>query len=950
MKSNSKFRLIAGVSAVALFSTAALVAPALANSDTSTIQGKVTNAAVGARVSVVDTATNRKYETSVRADGSYILVGLRPGSYRVSVGGVAEEVTLAVGTTTIVDLSGAAGETVVVVGSRRKEVRTSEIATSVSPAQMRNLPQNDRNFLNFAALAPGLSVSPAGSNKQVQAGGVSADQVNVFINGSSLKNRVGHGGVSGQSFSKGNPFPQSAVQEFKVSTQNFKAEFEQAGSAVISAVTKSGGNEFHGGAFYELVNKDMYGQPFFERANPKPDYKRDQYGFDIGGPIIKDKLFFFVAYEGTKQNNPSRTVEFTSPAVPAAIKAANAGSFADPFQQDLIFGKLTWAVNDSNELSLSYFKREEEEFTDYGGREARSHGRNINNTIDEFALEHKYRTDKFVNEASLVYQKTDTGTPAITDGPEIVLTDGVNGPDVAALGAHFFTQTGGHEAITFKNNITFTDVEWRGRHVIKAGVKINDITLSRAENWFTNGRLYFNAATYTGFATSTPYQAQVSIAPSGLVEAQNTEIGLFIQDDWTVNDKLTLNLGIRWDYETNMMNNKYVTPAHIATALRAYTGWQAAGINPEDYISNGSDRESFKGAFQPRLGFSYDVNGDRDLVLFGGIGRYYDRTIFTAAMIEYITNNLRNEPVVATTSKDIAAIRNSLINSGQRGSVWLVPDNLKVPYTDQFNLGVRKRFGNIQSSLAFAYNRTHDVFQYVRGNRMPDGTFSPLGDGYVIDNFPAAGQLPGFNGKLNIGANGGQARYKAIYLTLEDPMTGDDKYGFTAAFTFTDAEQLGSELDADEFFAGPRQDVFGWTKTPNVDKFRFVGTGVAKGPWDTILSTTVTLGSGGPFGSIDGRGPNPPNACCIANLSGVYYPDVNIAYRTVDFRVAKDINMPNGNTLTVSGQVFNAFDWVNKNWSSWGGGANWGGGPSLQPDNSTKGPARTFQVGLAYRF
>ena len=109
-------------------------------------------------------------------------------------------------------------------------MRSATVGTSVSQQQIENLPQNDRNFLNFANLAPGVTVSAnvGENNKRIQAGGVSADNVNVYIDGSSHKNRVGFNGVAGQNFSQGNPFPQSAVQEFRVETQNFKAEYEQA--------------------------------------------------------------------------------------------------------------------------------------------------------------------------------------------------------------------------------------------------------------------------------------------------------------------------------------------------------------------------------------------------------------------------------------------------------------------------------------------------------------------------------------------------------------------------------------------------------------------------------------------------------------------------------------------------------------------------------------------------
>lgn len=943
-----------GASALAVLAvlTFGVMAGSALAADTATLQG---HAAPGATVTATDTVTGQNVTVTASADGSYIIVGLRPSTYHVTSGAAADDIMLAVGETGTLELTAAEATTVVTVkGRRNKEVRTSEIATSVSQKQMENLPQNDRNFMNFAALAPGVSVSTSTTQKQFQGGGVGPDQVNVFIDGQSFKNFSGHGGVSGQAFSRGNPFPQLAVQEFKVSSQNFKAEIEQAGSSVISAVTKSGGTEFHGDFFYEAQSKDMIGQPFFERGNPKPDYNREQYGIDIGGPIIRNKLHFYLTYEGTKQKNPGVTVT-----VPGS--AANvAGSFADPFTQDLVFGKLTWYVNDDDKVDFSIFKRDESDVRDYGGNRARESARDIRSTSEQYSVEWTHRGEGWLNEASFAYRDDATGTPQITkSGPQITLSDGTNGGEVAILGRHFFAQDSTQKLATFKDDLTFTDFEWNGRHTIKMGVKVAATELARNEDVYTQGGYWVDISggyTYTNLAAAATagrvYKGQVSLQPTGLVTAKDTMFGLYAQDDWAVDDHLTVNLGLRWDYETNMMNNKYVTPARIVTALAGYTNWTAAGINYHDYVSTGNNRKSFAGEFQPRFGLSYDVNGDRDLVFYGGWGRYYDRNAYLSASLETIVNTRQTPQKVATLTvaeTDPANLRAELAASGTLGDVWLLNNKTRVPYSDQMNIGVRKRFGQIQTSLSFAHNRSYDAFQYVRGNRMLNGTFSPLGDGYVIDNFPAEGQLPGYSGKLNIGANGGKAKYNAVFVTVDKPYNTADHYGFSATLTLADAKNTGSEHGSDEFFAGPRQDVFGYSYTLGVDKMRFVASGIADGPWGTSISALLTLASGSPFGSIDGRGPNPPNACCIANLSGVYFPEDKLAYQNLDVRIAKDFELPNGNVITLDGQVYNLFDHVNRAYSAWGAGSNWGGGPAMK-ENGTVGQARSFQVGLKYKW
>ena len=144
-------------------------------------------------------------------------------------------------------------------------------------------------------LAPGVQVTGGAGNKQFQAGAITAENVNVFIDGISYKSLSALGGIAGQSFSPGNPFPQSAIQEFNVETQNFKAEFDQASSAILTTVTKTGGRQFHGSAFIEAQPRSFISQPFYDRPGNNPnnpagvkkgDYKRYQYGASLGGPPV----------------------------------------------------------------------------------------------------------------------------------------------------------------------------------------------------------------------------------------------------------------------------------------------------------------------------------------------------------------------------------------------------------------------------------------------------------------------------------------------------------------------------------------------------------------------------------------------------------------------------------------------------------------------------------------
>ncbi len=175
------------------------------------------------------------------------------------------------------------------------EIRTTENATNVTQEQIQNLPSSSRNFLDLAQLAPGVRVTPDrinGTGKTFSSGALPADNINVFIDGQSYKNDITIGGVAAQDASRGNPFPRNAVQEFRIVTNNYKAEYQKASSAIITAATKSGGNEWTGSVFTAYQNKALVALDTFQRkdkeASPstfqEPDYSRVLSGLSVGGP------------------------------------------------------------------------------------------------------------------------------------------------------------------------------------------------------------------------------------------------------------------------------------------------------------------------------------------------------------------------------------------------------------------------------------------------------------------------------------------------------------------------------------------------------------------------------------------------------------------------------------------------------------------------------------------
>lgn len=982
-KFSSKRRLSSGISVASMVLALAIAQPAHAQT-TSSIRGE--GATPGSTISATDTVTGQTATTTVNADGTFVIVGLRPSTYRVTGAGEAQDVVLPVGQTVTIDVAppaAAAGSGAIVVTGRRnrQEVRSATVGTSVSQMQIENLPQNDRNFLNFAALAPGVTVlgGATANNKRIQAGGVSADNVNVYVDGTSHKNQVGFNGIAGQNFSQGNPFPQLAVQEFRVESQNYKAEYEQAGSAIITAITKTGGQEFHGDAFVELMPKSWFGRPFFDRPGernnmgfpcpddpsetcytPKPDFRRWQFGGDLGGPIMPEKLHFFVAYEGNRQANPSASFNLVTQDT-AADLGLDVSTTATNFKQDLYFGKLSGFLTDADTVHGSVFIRTESDVRDFGGERLRENGRDLHTTTKNFQVEWNHRASDWLNEALIGYFDSYTGTPRLLDSSEYVLTGGIWGPHALIFGGRDFEQSNQQKNWNFRNNFTYTGFDG---HVVKAGVRFSKTKLMRLEDAFGLGSYRFDVNTFTDVDTSIPYAAQIQRNAPPVMTAKNDMLGIFIQDDWTVNEHLTINAGIRWDYESNNFNQDYVTPDNIATGLRNYVGWQAAGIDPEDYISDGNNRDPFYGAFQPRIGISYDVFGDRDLIFFAGAGRYYDRNNFYLASLETLFGRYRsdvtinfcgatglpnctgaaNELVWNEAYRDPDALREAL-PEGLGGWIFVLNNDTPVPYTDQFNIGVRKRFGDWQTSATIAHNRSHNGFIFVRGNRMPNGEYTPDGFAYIRDNFPPEGQVPGFSGRLYIGSSEGEARYTALYLQAEKPWTDESQWGSTLALTISRAESnQAKEYGGAEMWNAGEQTAYGWQRVYGLEDWRFVGTGIVGLPLGLRGSATVTLASGPRYGAVSFDN-QPCGGCIPFNEAGVYSPPGKIPYKAVDVRLAKIFKMPwSGHELTADFQVYNLFDWVNKTYGTWSSGP-----PDFNPEGTT-GNARSFQAGLKYSF
>jgi hypothetical protein len=667
------------------------------------------------------------------------------------------------------------------------------------------------------------------------------------------------------------------------------------------------------------------------------------------------------------------------------------GSFPATFKEQLYFGKLTYFATPADTINLSAFIRHESNLQIDGGITTTDASKRNRNTENRYELWWSHRGANWLNELFIARDAAANGQiPNVPGSSDVVTYSGLPGttPTIGnfqlILGGINFVQDDHQYQTLIKDNVTITD----GPHTIKFGGKINFTKLQRLEANNTQGTYFFDANSFTGVSSSTPYAATINTAAVQPVTAKNREIGLFVQDDWRPDDHWQVSAGLRWDYESNARNENFVTPPAVAAALRAYPGWAAAGINPDDYISTGSNRKHFFGAFQPRLGVSYDVRGDRDLVFTLGAGRYYDRSLFIDSALETIKDYYETITTIRTCAvaptdplcvpvlpSDPNALRALGAQQGG-GEVFLLNNNTKVPYSDEATAGVRKRFGKINTSLAVSYIRSHNILQYVVGNRLPDGSYSgainpvivyngiPFGTGIfygggAIDRAP----LPGF-GRIFIGNSDGKATYAAIYLTADKPYTDQSGWGFSTALTVSTARSndagVRPQIGDPFWFDTPNVGDQGWGPVQGMERWRFVGSGTVKIPFDIKLSTIVTLSSGPSFGSAlccnvpnSVAGPGGPSA--YFTDFGILRPKGFINYKNIDFNVSKSFKMPwnRDQELTVYFQALNAFDFVNRNYSMWGGGfQGYGGpGPSRAHDpGSVASQGRNFKVGARFRF
>jgi len=942
----------------ASIAAAALPTMSFAQSSDANLRG---TAAPNTTVSAKNVATGYTRTTTSGKDGSYALVSLPPGTYRVDAGpGTEHTVTLSVASTSTLNLVAAAPAAnaknlggVTVTATALPEMTTSEVGTTISQREIVTVPQITRNFLEFADTVPGMVFTvQQNGNTSLQSGGQAPAGINVYIDGVGQKNYVEGGGITGQNNSQGNPFPQLAIGEYKVVTSNYKAEYDQISSAAVIAETKSGTNDFHGEVFGDWTDTRMRSMTPSETAQKKKQPSHDkEYGFSLGGPIIQDKAHFFLAYEGKEYDTPiAVTPGAASPQLISQLPAnalAQLGPASLPFKENLWFLKIDYEPTNRDRIEVSGKDRTENAITGTGTGVAASSALNQINYDRRFDIRWDHSADSWFNRLQATYENAFFKPTAINLGNGSTYTPSDNqNLSILTIGAADprGTQDKGQKGPSIQDDLTFNDLEWHGDHVIKMGAKYKLIQLVAQDAGEFNPQFSYDV-TPTG-TLSTPYQVLFPIALPGtspLVKTNDRQFGTYIQDDWTVDEHLTLNLGIRWDYEETPSYLNFVTPQAVVNALYSQNPDAApgvtyaqslalGGVNVNDYISNGHNRHAQKNEIQPRFGFSYDINGDQQHVIHGGAGRSYDRTIYEVLQLEETklalaeaTINFPNQYHPCTPSLScipwnpaylggIGVLQGLLTGTTAGREVDLMNNNLRTPYSDQISIGMRNQLGDWITDVTWAQINRFNGVVFTLGNRWPNGAFWQNG------GQPWGESIPGF-GSLIIANNGLTQKTQQVLVSVQKPYTPESHWGINIAYTYTKAKQNNDNQDVTDQYAFDEATIQDYPYVDSaVAKHRLVVSGSNDLPWGLLFGYKLTLATTIPGINLGCYGAPPPGNGSLGSgcvpysstppgsrfLSGPIF-----GYRSIDFQVTKNFKIYDNLSAYVRFDLLNAFNWNN---------------------------------------
>ncbi len=986
---NSKRWLsIAVIGCLVLLSSASLFGQVTASAN---LQGTImdkSQAVIGnkAEITITSKETGATRTTKTNDAGEYRFEALSAGIYTVKVTAAgfsaaeAKDLELSVGRTATQNftlLPGTVSETVEVTATAPLvDQLKMDVSTNITPEQITDLPLIGRDIADLAYLSPGVkaadSYDPTKNRYSIlSVNGEGGRNINVTVNGVDNKDNTVGGPVM--------QLPAEAVQEFQVSTQRFSAVNGRSSGAAINVITKSGSNNFHGSAFgffreqaFNADQKQANGDGTTSTANPP--YERQFFGGSVGGPVKKDKLFVFFAME--RQREQTALAEspqaFSELSLVTNLGAQPISVVPTPFFENRINGRLDYIINSKNSAYFSVSTQANNSLNDQSGA-------TFDATEGNFTKNHLQVANLTVNSQlspSLINQFTagfqywnnlidsNTRAPLFTFANNIQFGTNTNVP-----------QNSIQRKFQFKDDVSKTF----GKHTFKAGV---DSIITP----FMGGFFEFNPTLEIDYAL---LPSQILALPQGfqtpgLVQSMSQAVGdptfiikdakqfgLYFQDDWKVSQRLTVNLGLRWDKDFDFIGGSDIADSRTFQELTA-----AAKFSPLAASLVAKKADDYSKGFSPRIGFAYDLNGHGNHVLRGGFGMYYDNTFQNIPLfMEQQANNTIFQTALSLSPTDnvpgtalllsqwhigdplpiIPAASSQLANN----SVGRLMDpNYRTPVTEEFNTGYTWAINN-RSAFEVEYvhvlslheNKTINVdpnipvtpnnITTLSRTGAPGGFFRPLDAAFAAAGVP---NLASVRDEQSIG----RSRYDGLNVSYRQ--RGFHKTDLTMNYTL--ARAVGYNEDGGSFRYYPRDpqnplapSEFG--PSFNDERHHLTIAATAHLPFGMEVSPILQAGSARPYNPIAsgnllnlGGGSdagalivpknaptnftafddpiNGPNTLAAAQcyysgncVAAPYNSQRGNPYFNVDARVAKNIKFGESRNLQLMFQAFNLTNHAN---------------------------------------
>ncbi len=632
---------------------------ACAQIPTGSLNGMVTDpkdaVVSGAHVTAVSSTQGVSHETTTNSSGLYTLPDLPAGQYDLKIeqpGFAVSEfrsVDIEPGRNTTIDARlkiAQAGSTVEVNASEATiDVTQSMIQGQITSSTIESIPLNGRNFLELAYLVPGNRPAPTfdptkTNTLEVSSAGSFGRGGNITVDGGDNNDEVVGGTLSN--------FPEDSVQEFQIATGRFTAEVGRSGNSIINIVTKSGTNKYHGSAFLFERNRNLQALPAtFDRDLPTPPFDREQTGGSIGGPIRTDKAWWFSSFEFRDQNAALQTGsrDFANDTIlntsaPAPLREALWSTrFDEQFgPHNSLMGRYSFdRSTDTAEATPS------ETTPAFTAAERQNSLNRFNSALVGWTT---VLGPTRVNAVTFHYDNFYNDIPpfpqdAPTTDPPLDLTNELIFPDLAD-GANFNLPQ-----ITHLNRIQLRDAfTWtHGKHTLRFGPEFQHYTAYGEINVFGTGTVIltsdFGFADLNGdgkindldIPEAVGLKSSAPVTPVPIPTVFDSYVAGYGQDDWRVNPRLTLNLGLRWEYDSNLTGN--------SSAHEPCPNLTQQPTQPCTWMANVIDLKKIpdKKDFGPRVGFIFDPIGKGTTVLRGGYGIYYDRIILESGAEELVQND-----------------------------------------------------------------------------------------------------------------------------------------------------------------------------------------------------------------------------------------------------------------------------------------------------------------------